>query len=169
MSDEYLDVVDAEDEVIGLERRSRIHKLKKRHRAVHIFIFNAKKEMFLQKRSAIKDTSPNLWNSSVSGHVDTGEEYEVAAIREIKEEVGIQEELELKPLLKIHARTETEHEFVWLYRCDYDGEMVLDEEEVAEGKWLMVEDIDDWIRKTPEQFSRPFRFIWSQLRLEGKI
>jgi len=54
MSEEIFDVVDANDQVIGQQPRSEVHRLGLRHRAIHLLVFNAKGELFLQKRSMKK-------------------------------------------------------------------------------------------------------------------
>ena len=58
VSQELLDVVDAEDRVIGVKTRGEIHAQGLMHRAVHILVFNSKGELFLQKRSMSKDENP---------------------------------------------------------------------------------------------------------------
>ena len=55
MSEEIFDVVDANDQVIGQQPRSEVHRLGLRHRAIHLLVFNAQGELFLQKRSMKKD------------------------------------------------------------------------------------------------------------------
>src|SRR6478672_13109465 len=89
MSEEVFDVVDEQDQVIGRERRSEVHRLNLRHRAVHVLVFNSQGEVFLQKRSMSKDTFPGAWDSSASGHLDCGEDYDACAIRELREEIGL--------------------------------------------------------------------------------
>ncbi|MDP7586167.1 MAG: NUDIX domain-containing protein, partial [Verrucomicrobiota bacterium] len=82
MGEEIFDVVDANDQVIGQKTRSEVHRLGLRHRAIHLLVFNAEGELFLQKRSTKKDCFPGTWDSSVSGHVDAGETYDACAQRE---------------------------------------------------------------------------------------
>ena len=67
MSEEIFDVVNERDEVIGQAPRPEVHRLGLRHRAVHVLIFNARGEVFLQKRSMSKDTFPSVWDSSKVG------------------------------------------------------------------------------------------------------
>ncbi len=86
---EILSVVNEEDLVIGQRRRDEIHSLNLFHRSIHVLVFNSNGEIFLQQRGLLKQESPGLWASSVSGHVDAGESYDVACIREIEEEIGI--------------------------------------------------------------------------------
>src|ERR1700704_1447588 len=88
-SDEIFDVVNDRDEVIGREIRAEVHRLGLRHRAVHVLVFNRRGELFLQKRSMKKDTFPGAWDSSTSGHLDTGEDYDACALRELWEEIGL--------------------------------------------------------------------------------
>ena len=76
MSEEIFDVVNERDEVIGQQPRSEVHRLGLMHRAVHVLVFNAAGQVFLQKRSMKKDRQPGLWDSSASGHMDTGEDYD---------------------------------------------------------------------------------------------
>ncbi|MEP6822650.1 MAG: 16S rRNA (adenine(1518)-N(6)/adenine(1519)-N(6))-dimethyltransferase RsmA, partial [Chthoniobacterales bacterium] len=87
-------VVDAADRVIGAAPRSTVHGNNLLHRAVHILLFNDAGEVFLQKRSLLKDRHPGVWDSSAAGHVDAGEEYDDAAERDLKEELGVQSRLE---------------------------------------------------------------------------
>src|SRR5450432_310133 len=89
MSEEWFDVVNARDEVIGRELRREVHARGLWHRAIHVLVFSGAGRVFLQKRSRSKDTAPCLWYSSCSGHVDSGEDYDTAAVRELGEELGL--------------------------------------------------------------------------------
>ena len=68
MIEEIFDVVDDRDQIIGTATRSDVHARKLRHRAVHVFLFNLKGELFIQKRAATKDSFPRCYDSSASGH-----------------------------------------------------------------------------------------------------
>jgi len=87
--DEWFDVVNARDEVIRRATRREVHATGLWHRAVHVLVFDAAGRVFLQKRSMKKDLSPGLWDSSCSGHLDAGEDYDAAAVRELSEELGV--------------------------------------------------------------------------------
>ena len=84
MSEEIFDVVNERDEVIAQQTRSEVHRLGLKHRAIHLLVFNSKGELFLQKRSFKKDCFPNTWDSSASGHLDSGEDYDTCILREPK-------------------------------------------------------------------------------------
>src|ERR1022692_566981 len=130
MSEEIFDVVNERDEVIGQQSRSEVHRLGLMHRAVHVLVFNAVGEVFLQKRSMTKDRQPGLWDSSASGHVDSGEDYDACAVRELGEEIGLRLEGGPKRLFKIAAGSDTDQEFVWVYRGDAEGPFELNPDEI---------------------------------------
>jgi isopentenyl-diphosphate Delta-isomerase len=85
-----INIVDENDNVIGEETRENIHKNGLLHREIHVWVFNDKREIIFQKRSENKDTNPGLLDASFGGHVEIGETYEDAAIKELKEETGIE-------------------------------------------------------------------------------
>src|ERR1700704_2711089 len=129
-SDEIFDVVNDRDEVIGREIRAKVHRLGLKHRAVHVLIFNRQGEIFLQKRSMKKDTFPGAWDSSASGHLDTGETYDACAVREVDEELGLILAAPPVRLLKFAACLETGQEHVWVYRHQAEGPFQLNPEEI---------------------------------------
>ena len=90
MAEEIFDFVNERDEVIGQAPRREVHARGWWHRAVHVLVFNARGEVFLQKRSLKKDSAAGKWDSSSAGHLDTGEDYDPAAVRELREELGIE-------------------------------------------------------------------------------
>src|SRR3954470_21738469 len=115
MTEDIFDVVNERDEVIDRKPRSEVHRLGLLHRAVHVLVFNARGELFLQKRSMSKDKSPGLWDSSASGHLDTGEDYDACALRELREEIGLKLSACPRRVFKVEACSTTGQEFVWLY------------------------------------------------------
>ena len=161
--EEIFDVVDENDRVIGQRPRTEVHRLHLLHRATHVLVFNGAGELFLQKRSMTKDSSPGLWDSSVSGHLDQGESYDACARREFREELGA-DTPPLERLFKVAASPETDYEFAWIYRCGYEGPMQLQAEEIDEGRWFSPPQIDAWISARPEELTTTFRVIWERLR-----
>src|SRR4026208_1193268 len=121
MSEEIFDVCDENDEVIGQNTRREVHRLGLRHRAVHVLVFNARGEVFLQKRSMTKDTFPGAWDSSASGHLDAGEGSARCAGLEMREELGIVAERPPERLFKTDACSETGEEHVWVYMYKCEG------------------------------------------------
>lgn len=111
--DELLPVVDDQDRPVGLAPRWRIHRDGLRHRAAHVLLFDTADRVYLQQRSAAKDTHPGKWTSSASGHVDPDEEYHQTARRELMEELSL--DLEPLPAGKLPAGPATENEFTAVY------------------------------------------------------
>ena len=152
---ELFDVVDAEDRVIGQATRSEVHARGLLHRASHVFVFNSDGQLLLQQRSATKDAHPLCWTSSCSGHLDAGETYEIAAVRELKEEIGLEADVEF--LVKLPAGPEPSNEHTALFRTTSDDCPRPDPTEVADLQWG---DVDQWfgmLAVDPERFDPPFR------------
>ena len=164
MKDELFDIVDSQDRVIGQRYRSEVHQLGLRHRSVHLFAFNTECELFLQKRSMSKDYSPGKWDSSASGHVDAGEDYDSCVVREAREELGVKLTEPPKKLFKLNACPQTEQEFVWLYSSQHNGPFRLHPEEISDGNWFTMGQIDQWMKTKPADFASSFGFIWQQYK-----
>jgi isopentenyl-diphosphate Delta-isomerase len=160
MSGEIFDVVNERDEVIGQRPRSEVHRLGLMHRATHVLVFNAKGEVFLQKRSMQKDRQPGLWDSSASGHLACGEDYDTCAVRELQEEIGLNPPAPPKRLFKLPASLETDQEHVWIYRCDAEGPFSLNPEEIERGGWFTPPAITQWMVERPEEFASALLLIW---------
>lgn len=162
MSEEIFDIVDDRDVVIGHAPRSEVHRRKLRHRAVHVLVFNARGELFLQKRSMKKDCFPGTWDSSASGHLDRGEEYDACAIREVREELGVTLPGVPERLFKVEACAATGEEFVWVYECRHEGPFELHPDEIETGDWFTREAITAWIRERPGEFASGLVLIWQR-------
>jgi len=160
MTEEIFDVVNERDEVVGQSLRPEVHARGLRHRAVHVLVFNARGEVFLQKRSMSKDTSPGLWDSSASGHVDSGEDYDECAVRELREEIGLTIERPPERLFKIAACAETGQEFVWVYRLEHEGPFTLHSGEIERGEWFAPSVVTRWVVERPGELASAFRLIW---------
>ena len=159
---ELFDVVDLDDRVIAQAPRRDVHARKLLHRAVHVLIHDATGHLFLQRRSPTKDTFPNCWDSSCSGHVDAGETYAVAARRELGEELGWHDQsLPLRPLLKLLARPETGYEFIEIFILGpLSGPFELHPGEITEGRWITPAELDLLIENFPEQVAGALRHLW---------
>lgn len=164
MREEYFDVVNDADQVIDRLPRSRVHREGLKHRAVHILVFHTDGRLFLQKRSMSKDSEPGKWDSSAAGHLDSGESYDQAAHRELKEELGVAAIKPLEKILRIDACQETGMEFLWVYKTAHPGPFQLHPEEIEQGGWFDLQAIDQWTNSAPEHFAGGFLKIWSQLQ-----
>ena len=162
MSEEFFDVVNERDEVIGRAPRREVHARNLLHRAIHVLVFNARGEVFLQKRSMTKDTAAGLWDSSTSGHVDAGEDYDACAVRELGEEIGLVVAACPARQLRITACVETGWEFVWVYQCASEGPFTLHPEEIERGDWFAPALVTRWVAERPGEFASAFQLIWER-------
>lgn len=139
-SDELYDVLDEQGKVVGTATRARVHSDPELiHRAVHVWLWRSDARLLLQKRVRQKDVEPGKWDTSVGGHVDAGEDYLTAALREMKEELGV----EGVPLEHVHDfkyRSDSESENVRTYQCFYDGPVRPHEFEIEKVReWTALE------------------------------
>jgi isopentenyldiphosphate isomerase len=160
MAEEFFDVVNERDEPVGRAARREVHARGLLHRAVHVLVDDGAGKIFLQKRSMKKDTSPGRWDSSSSGHVDAGEDYDTSAVRELGEELGLHTAVAPARWFRVEACAETGHEFVWVYRLRSTGPFVLNVEEIESGGWFTAAEITAWVQARPEEFAPAFRLIW---------
>lgn len=161
--EELFDVVDESDRVVGTFSRAEVHRLGLKHRATHVLIFNARGELFLQQRSLSKDMWPGVWDSSVSGHVDHGEDYDSCAQRELCEELGLSPGLVPERWFKLEASEATGQEFCWVYFLWHEGPFRFQESELRGGGWFRPKTIQHWVEEFPEDFASGFREIWRTL------
>lgn len=156
--DELFDVVDENDVPIGTATRARVHEENLIHRAVHVFVLNKHGDLYLQKRSVRKDKNPGVWDSSVSGHLDAGEDYLPAAIRELGEEIGIRDASEesLDHVLSLPPTIETGWEHVRLFITRHTGAISWPAAEVDSVMPFPIREIIAWTESKPDDFSPAF-------------
>lgn len=162
MNTELLAVVDLSDRVISTRPRDEIHALKLCHRAVHILIFNDQGQLFMQKRSMKKDLNKGLWDTSAAGHVDSEEDYTTAAVRETKEELGVNIESTLQPLFKLSPTKPLGMEFIQVYRCYHNGPFALNVDEIDIGSWYATRSISSRVYDNDATLTETFKAIWHQ-------
>lgn len=160
---ELFDVVDDEDRVVGQAERREVHARGLLHRAVHVFVVNRRGELLLQKRSRFKDMHPGVWDSSAAGHLDSGEDYAGAAVRELDEELGIRG-TEPSEIATIRPSAATGWEHVKLYLARWDGVPKFPCSEVEATLWMPPAEVEAWIAARPGDFASGFLECWKAAR-----
>ena len=167
MKNEKVILVDENDKKIGLEEKLKAHLLGKRHRAFSVFVFNDRGELLIQKRAKEKYHSGGLWANTCCSHPRPGEKLENAVKRRLKEELGIS----LKKIKKIGRidyqgrvgdliENELDHVFV----AQWNGKPKMNKKEVAETKWIKLEDLKKEIKKNPKNFTVWFKIILKKIK-----
>ena len=134
---EIFDVVDINDTVIGRATRKECNSDHSRiHRAAFVLIFNDVDQILWQKRSLTKGVNPGAWITSASGHVNCGESYEQTAIREVKEELGI--DITIEFLGKFLYRYQNESEFSAIFKAHSNGPFDFDPNEISEVNFMTL-------------------------------
>ncbi|MEK9176941.1 MAG: NUDIX domain-containing protein [Patescibacteria group bacterium] len=124
-------------------------------RVSRVIIVDDRGDILLQKRST-KISYPGLWNDSVSGHVDVGESYLEAAVREMKEEMGIVG-VPLTELGKLYGEEpdppHLRRAFNMLYAGTFNGTPSVDPDEVAEARLVPRAELESWLTEKPSDFT----------------
>jgi len=155
--DEVFDVVDAQDRVVGREFRGEIHRRGLLHRAVHLFWLRPDGRLCLQRRSFAKDNCPGQLSSSCAGHVDSGETYLQAAVRELGEELGILVAPdELQEIDYAPSHDDLGREFVRSYLLTRPAERCRPAPfEVDAVLWRSPAELEAWVDAQPGLFAKP--------------
>lgn len=152
--EEWFDVCDEQDRVIGRAPRSEVHARKLLHRAVHVFVFNPAGELLMQLRTATKDEYPLCYTSSASGHVSAGEDYDTSVGRELEEELGLRGPVEF--LQQFPAGPGTSYEHTRLYRLTTDDPVRPDPGEVLEAEFVALDELQRRMEREPARYTPCF-------------
>jgi len=161
MPDELFDIIDEEDKVLGQEMRSVVHRRGLWHRGVHVFLFTGEGKLLVQQRSRDRVHAPLALDCSVSEHVKAGEAYSSAAMRGLKEEMGV-EGIEIERLVKFKMNYgPNDNEISMLYRGVVDPSLVkFDPVEIERIYFYGLDELQEMLRNKDHKFSYWFRQIF---------
>ena len=140
-------LVDEYDVSSGVMEKMEAHEKALLHRALSVFIFNAKGEMLLQQRSLQKYHSGGLWTNSCCSHPRPGEDTLSAANRRLQEENGL-----------------SEYEFDHVFVGKYDGEIAPDILEVNHYHYQPLSHIEIQLQNQPEMFTAWFHIAFPKVK-----
>ena len=146
---EMVDIVDEHDVVIFTVSRHEMRQNRLRHRAVFIAVMDGAGRLLVHRRSPHKDVWPGWCDIAVGGVVSAGESYVAAAIRELNEEVGIQD-VSVEPLDGGICQTYEDDQVSLMGRCfivQAQSPLTFNDGEVAEAWWVHRDGLDELIRR----------------------
>jgi len=170
--EEYVILVDENDNMVGTAEKMDAHINPRLHRAFSIIIFNSKDEVLIQKRALDKYHTPGLWANTCCSHPRPGEELEAAAHRRLQEEMGFDTALARVFSFIYEAKFEngvTEKEYDHVLFGRWDGTPIKNPAEVADYKWIAKNALTEDIKKNPEIYTPWFRIAWEKLLMEKVI
>ena len=139
-SQQILDAVDEVDQVVGTVRRADVFRLRTNFRVAHLFLFNKRGEILLQRLAVLRKRHPGCWGSSVAAYVTSGETYAEAISRRAHEELGIQvEDLEFLGKTSMSDGGCTKFISVFSGRCN--GPLAVDTSHIAEVRFVSLPDV----------------------------
>ncbi len=159
---DYVILVDENDNEIGVEKKLLAHQSAKLHRAFSVFVMrphNNHWQLLLQQRQKNKYHSAGLWTNTCCSHPAPGESILSAAHRRLAEEMGIT--VTLREIGCFHYRAEVglgliEHEFDHVLLGISDHDPVINQAEVADYCWMNIADLKDDLNKNPQKYTAWF-------------
>ncbi len=179
---EYIDIVDKETgKNTGTNKpKPEVHKNGLWHRTVHIWFVNSKNEIMLQHRSPKMENYPDCWDISCAGHISSGEDATTGALREIKEEIGLNlpvDKLNMigetiqQAVLNNETYFDNEYNNVYLVKADLDiNQLQMQESEVKNLRWIPIPEFKKWVDEKrpnlvphPEEYPLLFEYLSKEI------
>lgn len=164
---EFVQLVDENDNELGVMEKIEAHLQARLHRAVSVFIFNSQNEMLLQRRAKAKYHSGLLWTNACCSHPRPQEAVADAANRRLMEEMGLVCHLKQQFTFVYKASLDnqlTEHEYDYVFFGETDDEPILNEDEVLEWKYMSLDTLKIEIENAPEAFTEWFKLIFDKVK-----
>lgn len=160
-------LVDDQDNPIGVMEKILAHQKGELHRALSVLILNSNNELLLQRRALGKYHSPGLWTNTCCSHPYPGEDSFEAAKRRLQEEMGMSADLNFV--------------FKFQYKCDFDNGLIeheldhvfigvtddtphINTDEAMAFSWVSIEDLEESMKKNPNDYTFWFKLIIQDYR-----
>ncbi|RYY91388.1 MAG: isopentenyl-diphosphate Delta-isomerase [Chitinophagaceae bacterium] len=154
------------DEPQGTLGKLEAHERGLLHRALSVFLFDGEGRMLLQQRALGKYHGGGLWSNAVCSHPLPGEAPADAAVRRLREELGIAADVSHVFSFTYRAEVENglvEHEFDHVFAGQYEGGFALNPEEVAATRYISMQELEQELRDHPEHFTQWFRLVYNRV------
>ena len=165
----HLEVVDQANKPMAVFSRSLVHEQKLLHRRVTVLLYHKKKKLYLQKRSSNQKAHPGCWDVSVSGHVQAGESCLDAALRNLRDDIGVTLN-RLQVVCQLHSSPGTGYEFVTLYSTGLCDQIpVPNPAEVSQGMFVEKHELDYLVEAFEHLLTPALLMYWRLGRLFSGI
>lgn len=162
MKEEQVILVNKQDEQTGLMGKMEAHEKARLHRAFSVFVYNDKQELMIQQRAKHKYHTPGLWANTCCSHPREGEDIIEAGKRRLQEEMGFQTNLKKTTSFIYKAAFDnglTEHEYDHILVGHYNKKPQINPDEVADWKWISLEELKKEVAENPTKFTAWFKII----------
>jgi isopentenyl-diphosphate delta-isomerase len=162
-------LVNEHDDEVGTMEKMEAHEKGLLHRAFSVILVNSKGELLLQKRASKKYHSASLWTNTCCSHPRPGESIEAAAERRLKEELGIHAKPKLAYSFLYKVTLEhnlIEHELDHVLIGQFDGEPIINPEEIEDWKHIGLLDLQKDIVNNPTHYTHWFKLILNHPELQ---
>lgn len=164
--EEFVVLVDEQDNEIGLMEKMEAHEKGLLHRAFSVFVFNSKKEFLLQRRALSKYHSGGLWTNTCCSHPRSGETALEAAKRRLQEEMGFVCEIEEQFSFIYKKELDnnlTEHELDHVFFGQYEGKIDFNTDEVMDYKYVKLDDLLLDMQNNPDDYTVWFKICFDEV------
>ncbi|MFP4514567.1 MAG: NUDIX hydrolase [Parcubacteria group bacterium] len=179
MKEEYLDIVDENNILTGEKKpRKEVHNSGFWHRTVHIYYFMIKNNQYYflcHLRSKDKDLCPNMWDTRFGGHLQAGENVENALVEELKEEIGINTNMDdfiRGPIRKRNKYPNNEFTYIFYYKGSKEiSKLKFEDGEIQKVKWFSTDDIANNLKNNKKDWANSlegFDLIYNYLKNDNK-
>jgi isopentenyldiphosphate isomerase len=144
---EPVDVIDDAGKTLKVVTRQEMRRLRLPHRSTAILVFHPDGRLFIHLRTPTKDLFPSHWDVAVGGVLAAGETYANGARREVREELGIDAELE--ELFPFRYSDDATIVQACVYRLVHAGPFQLQPEEIVRGEFAAVDAVMERSRHEP--------------------
>jgi isopentenyldiphosphate isomerase len=156
---EFIDVVDEKDNIVGKASREDIRGTKVRHRATGIIVFNNQGEFIVHKRPLGRKLYPGEYDIFFGGAVDCGEDYDIAAHRELGEEAGIKYD-NIIPLFNFKYTSDVLCYNGHFYYCVHKGGCSFQKTEVENARFITLDEFEQMLET--EKFCDDLIELWKK-------
>lgn len=164
--EEFVILVDENDQEIGQMEKMEAHEKGLLHRAFSVFVFDKEGKFLLQRRALSKYHSGGLWTNTCCSHPRQGETTKQAAVRRLGEELGFEADVEEQFSFIYKSKLDkglTEHELDHVFFATYEGDIIPNPEEVAEVKYVGLDDLKNDMTNHPENYTEWFKICFNEV------